>query len=164
MTGTNKTRIVDTVDFFPQHVKMPHLSTYELVIQAARELTFALRKQAPASPFAHIGYKQHAALARLATIFAEIAAPEPQQAETESPAEPPRRAPTATMPPYEAPIYNPSPITQPRSSPPRVNTPAPRVGQDTLGLAAPPTTPNSHRQLSPTIKTPTTIPAFDLYK
>jgi hypothetical protein len=59
---------------------MPHLSYYEMDIQAARELTFALRKPAPAAPFAHIGHKQHEALACLATIFGEIAAPKLQQA------------------------------------------------------------------------------------
>jgi hypothetical protein len=68
MTGTNKT-IVDTVEFFPQHVKMPHLSSYEMAIQAARELTFALRNPDPAALFANIGHKQHEALARLATFF-----------------------------------------------------------------------------------------------
>jgi hypothetical protein len=94
MTGTNKTRIVDTLDFFPQHVKMPHLSTYELAIQAARERTFALRNPAPAALFAYIGHKQHEAPARLATTFIEIAASEPQQAATEPPAEPPSDAPS----------------------------------------------------------------------
>jgi hypothetical protein len=69
MTGNNKTIIVDTVEFFPQHVKMPHLSSQEMAIQAARELTFALRNPAPAAPFAHIGYKQHEALSRLANII-----------------------------------------------------------------------------------------------
>jgi hypothetical protein len=67
------------------------------------------------------------------------------------------------MPPSEAPSSIPSLITQPRSPPPRVDTPAPRVGQATPGVAAP-TTPNSHRRLSPIIKTPTTAPTFDLYK
>jgi hypothetical protein len=35
MTGTKKTRIVDKLEFFPQHEKMPHLSMYELAVQAA---------------------------------------------------------------------------------------------------------------------------------
>jgi hypothetical protein len=79
MTGTNKTRIVDTLELFPQHVKMPHLSTSELAIQAARELTFALHNPAPAALFAHLGHGQHEALRRLATISKEIADPEPPQ-------------------------------------------------------------------------------------
>jgi hypothetical protein len=159
MTGTNKTIIVDTVEFFPQ----PHLSSYDMAIQSARQLTFALRNPAPAAPFPHIGHTQHEALARLATIFKEIAAPEPQHAEQESKTEPPSRAPITTMPPAEAPSSIPSLITHPRSSPPRVDTPTPRVGQATLGVAAP-TTLNSHRRLIHSIKTPTTIPPFDLYK
>jgi hypothetical protein len=57
------------VEFFPQHVKMPHLSSQEMAIQAARELTFALRNPAPAAPFARLGFKQHESLARLANIF-----------------------------------------------------------------------------------------------
>jgi hypothetical protein len=103
MTGTNKKRIVDTLEFFPQHVKMPHLSTYELAIQAACELTFALHNPAPEAPFAHIVHKQHEALHRLAKFFKEIAAPEPQQATTELPTESPSGAPSPGMPPTEVP-------------------------------------------------------------
>jgi hypothetical protein len=62
MVATNRTRIVDTVEFFPQHVKMPHLSSQEMAIQAARELTFALRNPAPVAPFARLGHQQHEAL------------------------------------------------------------------------------------------------------
>jgi hypothetical protein len=80
MTGTTKKRILDKLEFFPQHVKIPHLSTYELAIQAARKLTFALRNPAPAAPFAHIGHKQHGALHKHAKKFKEIAAPEPNRA------------------------------------------------------------------------------------
>jgi hypothetical protein len=75
MVATNRTRIVDTVEFFPQHVKMPHLSSQEMAIQAARELTHALRNPAPAAPFARLGHQQHEALTKLANIFKEIAAP-----------------------------------------------------------------------------------------
>jgi hypothetical protein len=163
MTGTNKTRIADTVEFFPQHVKIPHLSSQEMAIQAARELTFALRNPAPAAQFARIGHKQHEALARLSNFFKEIAAPEPQYEEQAMPKKPSNQAPLATMPHAEAPSSIPSLITQPRSSPPRVDTLAPRVGQATLGVAAP-TTPHSHRRLSHSILTPTSIPPFDLYR
>jgi hypothetical protein len=77
MVATNRTRIVDTVEFFPQHVKMPHFSSQEMAIQAARELTFALQNPAPAATFAWLGHHQHEALAKLANILKEIAAPEP---------------------------------------------------------------------------------------
>jgi hypothetical protein len=154
---------MDTVEFFPQHVKMPHLSSYERDIQAARELMFALRNSAPVAPFSHSGHTQYEALALLATIFKEIAAPELQHAEQESQTEPPSCAPIAKMLPADSPSSIPSLITQPHSSHPRVDTPAPRVGQATLGVASP-TTPKSHRRLRHNIKTPTTIPPFDLYK
>jgi hypothetical protein len=50
-----------------------------MAIHAARELTFALRNPAPAAPFARLGHQQHDALAKLANIFKEIAAPEPSE-------------------------------------------------------------------------------------
>jgi hypothetical protein len=84
MVSTNRTRIVDTVKFFPQHVKMPHLSSQEMTIQAARELTSALRNPAPAAPFSRLGHQQHEALSKLANIFKEIAAPEPNNTITET--------------------------------------------------------------------------------
>jgi hypothetical protein len=111
MTGTNKTIIVDALEFFPQHVNMPHLSTYELAIQAARELTFALRNPAPAAPFAHIGHEKHEDRHRLATIFKEIADPEPTQVKGQLPEDYPSVAPfpapditnvTQAIPPTEA--------------------------------------------------------------
>jgi hypothetical protein len=132
-------------------------------IQAARELTFALRNPAPAAPFARIGHKQHEALARLAKIFKEITATKPQYEEQSMPAKPYNQAPFSSMPHAESPSSIPSLITHPRSSPPRVDTLATRVGQATLGVAAP-TTPNLHRRLSHSIKTSTTIPPFDLYR
>jgi hypothetical protein len=159
MVGTNKTIIVDTVEFFPKHVKMPHLSSQEMAIQAARELMFALRKPTPAAPFARLGYNQHAALARLANIFKEIAAPEPCE-EQVLPTKPSNQSPLAPMPRAEAPISIPSLLTQHRSSPPRVEALAPRVDQATPGS----TTPNSHRRLRRGIKMPTAIPPFGLYR
>jgi hypothetical protein len=162
MTGTKNTRIVDTVEFFPQHVKMPHLSSQEMDIQAARELAFALRNPAPAAPLARISHNQHEAIARLANIFKEIAAPEPCD-EQEMPTKPSNQATLAPMPHAEAPVSIPSLLTQHRSSAPRVGTLSPRVDQATLG-AATPTTPNSHRRLIRNIKTPTVVPPFDVYR
>jgi hypothetical protein len=133
-----------------------------MAIQAARELTFALRNPAPAAPFARIDHKQHEALARLANIVKEIAAPEPCK-EREIQTMPSTQAPLAPMLHAEAPVSIPSLLTQHRSSPPRVNTLAPRLNQATLGTATP-TTPNSHRRLSCNIKTPTSTPPFDLYR
>jgi hypothetical protein len=146
MAVTNKTRIVDILEFFPHNVRMPYLSTYELAIQAACKLTLALRNPAHAAPSAHIGHKQHEALHRLTMIFKEIAAPEPQQAKSELPAEAPSDAQSSSMPTTEIPVNNPSQVTtsmdntQQHSSPPRVNTSRPRVGQATPRIPSPPTT------------------------
>jgi hypothetical protein len=155
MLATNRTRIVDIVDFFPQHVKMPHLSSQEMAIQAARKLTFALRNPAPVAPFARLGYQQHEALARLANIFKEIAAPEESG---------------DSIPHAEAHFSIPSLLMQPHSPPPRVEAldprveaPAPRVDRAAKG-AATPVTINLQRMLDRGVKTPTAIPPFDLYK
>jgi hypothetical protein len=169
MMSTNRTRLVDTVDFFPEHVKMPHLSSQEMAIQAARELTFALRNPAPAAPFSRLGYQQHEALAILANIFKEIAAPEPsgdQVLMTTTSVQ----APITSIPHAEDPVSIPSLLMQPRSPPPRVEAfaprveaPSPRVNRTATGAATPMTT-NSHRMLDRGVKTPTAIPPFDLYK
>jgi hypothetical protein len=145
MVGTDKTRIVDTVEFFPKHVKMPHLSSQEMDIQASRELTFDLRNPAPAAPFARLGFKQHKALALLANIFKEIAAPEPCEEQVMM-TKPSTQAPIPPMPQAEAPFSIPSLLSQHQSSPPRVAALAPRVEQATP-RAATPTTPNSHCRL-----------------
>jgi hypothetical protein len=162
MVGTNKTRIVDTVEFSPQHVKMPHLSSQEMAIQAARELTFALRNPAPAAPFARLVYTQHEALSCLAKIFEEIAEPKPCE-EQVMPTQPYNQAPLAPTPHAEAPVSIPLLLSHHRLSPPRVAALAPRMEQATPG-AAMPTTPNSHRRLSRVVKTPTAIPHFGLYR
>jgi hypothetical protein len=180
MTGTNKTIIVDTLEFFPQHVKMSHLSSSELAIQAARKLTFALRNPAPAAPFAHISHEQHEAMHRLAKKFKDIADPEPPQAGGQLPEESPSvtlsLAPDITnvpraLPPEEATSCSPNrvPITERGTqlhcaTPPRVDTPSPRTRLAPPRVNLPPATPNSHRRLSPAIKTPKTLPVFDLYK
>jgi hypothetical protein len=146
MIGTKKTSIADTVEFFPQHIKMPHLSSQEMDIQAARELTFTLRNPAPAAPFARLGFKQHEDLARLANIFKEIAAPKlcEEQVMTTNPS---NQAPLDPLPQAEAPVAISSLLSQHRSSPPRVTALAPRVEQATPRVETP-TTPNSHRRLS----------------
>jgi hypothetical protein len=168
MVATNRTRIVDTVDFFPQHVKMPHLSSLEMEIQAARELTFALRNPAPAAPFARLGYQQHEALARLANIFKEIAAPELTGNETTRTTKSVQE-PIPSIPHAEAPNSIPSLLMQPRFTPlrvsgvaPRMEAPSPRVNR-TATKATTPVTTNSHRMLDRGIKTPSAIPPFGLY-
>jgi hypothetical protein len=74
------------------------------------------------------------------------------------------------MPPTEVPTNKSYQVTTSRDytqhcySPPMVETPSPRVGQATPRVPSPRETPNAHRGLSSTIKTPRTIPAFDLYQ
>jgi hypothetical protein len=169
MVATNRTRIVDTVEFFPQHVKMPHLSSQEMIIQAARELTFALRNPVPTAPFARLCYQQHEALARLANIFKEIAAPEPIENETLT-TKKSVQAPIPSIPHTEAHVSIPSLLMQPHYTPPRVDgvaprveAPSPRVNRAATKVTTALTT-NSHCTLDRGIKTPTAIPPFDLYK
>jgi hypothetical protein len=133
-----------------------------MAIQAARELMFALRNPAPAAPFARLGYQQHEALARLANIFKEIAALEPSGYQVLSTTKS-NQAPLSPIPHADAPVSIPYLLMQHRSSPPRVEVLAPRVNQVTPE-AATPMPPTSHRRLDRDVKTPTTIPPFDLYK
>jgi hypothetical protein len=63
------TRIVDTVEFFPSKLSMPHTSSKDLSSIAALELSNALQNPASASPFSHIGTAQLQALHQLSDIF-----------------------------------------------------------------------------------------------
>jgi hypothetical protein len=62
---TKGTRIVDTVQFFPSKMSMPHTSSKDLAIIAALELSNALQNSAPVAPFSHIGTAQLQALRQL---------------------------------------------------------------------------------------------------
>jgi hypothetical protein len=140
-----------------------------MAIQADREQTFALRNPAPAVSFARLGYQQHEALARLANIFKEIAAPEPigDQVLTTTKSV---QVPITSIPHAEAPVSIPSLLMHPRSPPPRVEALAPRVEAPSQRVnrsatgAVTPGTRNSHHMLDRGVKTPTSIPPFDLYK
>jgi hypothetical protein len=68
----NKTRgerIVETVEFFSEELKLSFLSTQALDTQAAKELTHALLHPQPAGPFCQVGDEQTLALKCLAAIF-----------------------------------------------------------------------------------------------
>jgi hypothetical protein len=168
MVATNRTRIVDTMELFPQHVKMPHLSSQEMAIQAARELTFALRNPAPAAPFARLSHQQHEASANIANIFKEIAAPKPSDTITMTLTKSVQQTiPSITH--TEFPISIPSFLHQPRFTPPRVadadprvEAPSPRVNRTAVKVMTPLTT--APRMLDSGIKMPTASPHFDLYK
>jgi hypothetical protein len=144
---------------FPQHVKMPHQSSQEIAIQEAQELTFALRNPAPAAPFARLGYQQHEAIAIIANIFKEIAAPEPSGDETLTKKQS-VQAPIPSIPHTEAPVSIPSLLMQPRYTPPRVEGVAPRVEAPSprenraATKATTAVTKNSHCMLDRGIKRP----------
>jgi hypothetical protein len=145
-----------------------HLSSQEMAIQAARELTFALRNPVPEAPFARLGYQQHEALARLTNIFKEIAAPEPSGEVTMTTTKS-VQTPIPSVPHTEVPVSISALLKQPHFTPPRVNgvaptveAPYPRVNRTAIKTMTPVT--NSHRMLDCGIKTPTAIPPFDLYK
>jgi hypothetical protein len=72
MVYINKTRgerFAETVDFFPEKIKLPFPSTQELATKAETELTHALLHPQPAGPFCKVGDEKKLALKRLADIF-----------------------------------------------------------------------------------------------
>jgi hypothetical protein len=147
---------------------MPHLSSQEMAIQAARKLTFVLRNPAPAAPFARLGHQQREALAKLANIFKEIAAPELSDASTMTTTKSVQQ-PIPSITHTEDPISIPYFLQQPRFTPPkvdsaapRVEAPSPRVNWTAVKVMTPLT--NAHRMLDSGMKTPTASPHFDLYK
>jgi hypothetical protein len=66
---TKGTHIVDTVEFFPSKLSMPHTSSKDLASISALELSNALQNPAPAAPLSHIGTAQLQALLQLSDIF-----------------------------------------------------------------------------------------------
>jgi hypothetical protein len=69
VTKTKGTRIVDTVEFPPSKLSIPHTSSKDLASIASLELSNALQKPASAAPFIHIGTAQLQALRQLSDIF-----------------------------------------------------------------------------------------------
>jgi hypothetical protein len=73
---TASTRVSDTVEWFPQHVTMPALSSADAALEAATALTQALLHPAPASPISAVSDNHRTALQQLALIFSSaVAAP-----------------------------------------------------------------------------------------
>jgi hypothetical protein len=62
ITKTRSSRIVETVDFFSHHFKIPFPSSNDLATQAATALTHALLNLQPAGPFCQVGDEQAIAL------------------------------------------------------------------------------------------------------
>jgi hypothetical protein len=66
---TKGTSIVDTVEFFPSKMAMPHTSSKDLANIAALELSNALQNPSHVALFSHIGTAQLQALRQLSEIF-----------------------------------------------------------------------------------------------
>jgi hypothetical protein len=69
VTKTKGKRIVDTVEFFPSKLSMPHTSSKDLASITALEIYSALQNPVPAAPFSHIGTAQLQAMCQLSDIF-----------------------------------------------------------------------------------------------
>jgi hypothetical protein len=69
---TQSKRIADTLAWFPTRVKMPTISSIDLVLAAAKDLITALQNPSPGSPLAPTTDSQTAALKQLADIFKTV--------------------------------------------------------------------------------------------
>ena len=69
MKKTKKIRIPPKVKFHPEKHGMPTNSSTDRILQAAKQLTHALKNPAPETPFEHVGDEEVQALNKLATIF-----------------------------------------------------------------------------------------------
>jgi hypothetical protein len=76
---TGHERISDTVEFSPQHCKVPVISSADATPIAAADLTHALRNPTPTTPFKQPGTERMRAIKKLAAIFEDMS---PQQAPT----------------------------------------------------------------------------------
>jgi hypothetical protein len=69
---TNKTkaeRITDTVEFFPQHTTVPHMSTDDIAIQAAEDLIAAINQPITKKSICPIGNKQMEAIRQISDLY-----------------------------------------------------------------------------------------------
>jgi hypothetical protein len=69
ISATASKRKVDTLDFFPHNSPMPQLSSTDMFIMAARDMSNALNNPHPEVPFAQVGDDTIAALTKLAETF-----------------------------------------------------------------------------------------------
>jgi hypothetical protein len=70
---TRHEHIIDTLEFFPQHCKVPGISSADAVTIAAADLTHALQNPTPTTPFKQPGTERMKAIKKLAAIFEEMA-------------------------------------------------------------------------------------------
>jgi hypothetical protein len=72
---TGHARISDEVEFFPQHCKVPGISSADAAAIAEADLTQALLQPTPTTPFKQPGSEIMQAIKKLASIFEEMAPP-----------------------------------------------------------------------------------------
>jgi hypothetical protein len=69
ISATASERIVDTLNFFPHNYQMPQLSSTDILLMAANDMSNALQNPHPEVPFTHVGDDTISALTALAEIF-----------------------------------------------------------------------------------------------
>jgi hypothetical protein len=69
ISTTASERIMDTLEFFPRNYQMPQLSSTDILIMAAKDMTDALQNPHPEVTFASVRDDTISALAELAAIF-----------------------------------------------------------------------------------------------
>jgi hypothetical protein len=154
ISTTASERIVDTLKFFSHNYQMPHLSSTDRLLMAAKDMTDSFQNPHPDVPLASVGDDTISALADLAAIFKLKLQQAPSLATPASPATVVQRPSIIPLPTQ---ILN-SPIPDKRQTrsqttihnkdipsvplPPRVFTPR------TL-RHSPPRVPTGSRQLSP---------------
>jgi hypothetical protein len=97
---TGHERISDTVEFFPQHGKVPGISSADATTIAAANITHALQNPTPTPPFQQPGTERMQAIQNLAAIFEEMApqhAPTTRVVTTHQSISPPPRVETVPM-------------------------------------------------------------------
>ena len=73
---TRSERIVDTVEFPPEHIKIPGVSNQEAATNAALYLKESISNPSPKSPFEPIGDRQLQAINKLAYILKQKTTPQ----------------------------------------------------------------------------------------
>ncbi|GAX19836.1 hypothetical protein FisN_11Lu298 [Fistulifera solaris] len=112
---TRDTRICDTLEWFPQHVKMPASSSTDLIYSALQDILFALQNPSPASPLAPRMDSQTQALQDIVTLLTTMCT-------DDHPAHPRVEVrETAPLPRVNPPIQVPELVTSPRVTPRKVH-------------------------------------------
>jgi hypothetical protein len=154
ISSTARERIVDTLEFLPHNYQMPQLSSTDILIMAATDMTDALQNPHPEVPFTHFGDDTISALTELAAIFKLKLRQTPPPT---LPAAPPQVA----LRPCLSESYNPilaSPMHPPRQTRSQTtiharditNAPLlPRVVTPRTRNPSPPRVPTRSRNLSP---------------